>query len=542
MINRVGSGLIRLRPLSAIGLGLFCLSFWARFPGLNKPYNYFDEGLILTYAHLIRLGSLPYRDFYTNYGPGTFLLAAALWRTLGIAHLALALRVFAILVHFTISVMSGRLAGRVAGQHFSWLACGLVSLWLVSLGTSPFAWNTGLALALISIELLHAAIDRPTRLRFVLAGLSFGLLSTIRHDVLVYLTLVLGCSWALPVRVYKWADLSPPPRRKLGWLALGAAIAFIPVWVPLLVHAGLHRIIDDLFLTQVRYVMPGRVLPLPKLFTGGDLAHLSIWRNRFEGAITLTFVGPFLAALLLALRRPLRIDHGGMTIVSLGCLAMAILPQMLGRSDWVHAVFTVTPALTLLSALIELLVSQYSPSWWLKMPLVLSVVALLSYSNWSMVWPPTRRWPHYVGTTTYALNPPRPGFYEPNPIIAEARRAVLAFIALHSSSGDAIYVGTQRHDRVFVNEPDLYFLANRRAGTRYTQFDPNVVTRLDVQREMIASLEQTAVKILVLSNRADLYESQSGVLPGSTLFDEYIRRHFRIAERHPPYILYTRID
>ena len=37
----------------------------------------YDEGILLTGADLILRGQLPYRDFYTNYPPGIFLLIAA---------------------------------------------------------------------------------------------------------------------------------------------------------------------------------------------------------------------------------------------------------------------------------------------------------------------------------------------------------------------------------------------------------------------------------------------------------------------------------
>src|SRR5688572_451659 len=36
----------------------------------------YDEGVLLTNAHLLLRGELPYRDFYTNYPPGIFALLA----------------------------------------------------------------------------------------------------------------------------------------------------------------------------------------------------------------------------------------------------------------------------------------------------------------------------------------------------------------------------------------------------------------------------------------------------------------------------------
>jgi hypothetical protein len=282
---------------------------------------------------------------------------------------------------------------------------------------------------------------------------------------------------------------------------------------------------------------------------------MAFWVSRFEGAVALTLAGPALALLLLLLRRrapPTTRDqatpdqarlNSAAAIVCVGCLSVAVLPQMLGRTDTVHALYTVTPAVILLSALLEGALRPDGSYVLLRTGLVVALVAALCVSNWFAVWPPSVTWPGYQRRTTYALDSPRPGFYEPDPNIASARTAVLAFIERSSSPGDAIFVGALRHDRVYMDEPDLYFLANRRPGTRQTQFEPNVVTREDVQREMIAALERNRVRVLVLSSRTDWYhESQQGIMPGSTVLDAYIASHFDVAERHPPYVLYTRRD
>lgn len=542
LVKAVPRGLFRLRPLSVVGIALLGLGLWARLPGVNAPFDFFDQGLILTNAQLMLLGALPYRDFYTNYGPGIFLAVAGLWKVFGISHLALALRLLALLAYVAIALLSGRLAGRMAGRAFSWLAAGLVVLWLSILATFPFAWIVGLALALAFVELTLAAIDRPAPRRFVGAGIVLGALGCVRHDLLVYLVLPTGCTWFLPNRVYGWFGVPVPPRRMLPWLGLGLVSVMGPIWIPLLISSGLHRVVDDLFLSQVRYVMPARVLPLPKVLALTSEHEWVFWRSRFEGAVLLTGLGPAVAALLILGRRRLRLGRGGMAIVGVGCLSVAVLPQMMGRTDFIHALFSVTPALTLLSALCEVCVLRYSLWWFLKAPLVVYAVVLLSRSNWSLVWPPIKQWPHYSPITTYLLDPPRPGFYEPDANIAEARRSVLTYLARHTSVGDAIYVGTDRHDRVHANDSDLYFLANRRAGTRYTQFDPNVVTREEVQREMISSLEREAVKVVVRSSRFQWFENQPGVLPGSTLLDTYLDQHFKLAESHPPYTVWVRAD
>src|SRR5262245_31432712 len=60
--------------------------------------------------------------------------------------------------------------------------------------------------------------------------------------------------------------------------------------------------------------------------------------------------------------------------------------------------------------------------------------------------------------------------------VAAQRHAVLAFLAENGRPGDPLFVGSVDHRFIFVNEMDLYFLADRVGSTRYMQFDPTSST------------------------------------------------------------------
>lgn len=49
-------------------------------------------------------------------------------------------------------------------------------------------------------------------------------------------------------------------------------------------------------------------------------------------------------------------------------------------------------------------------------------------------------------------------------------------------------MGLSDHRRIYVGEMDLYYLADRPGATRVMQFDPNMVNREDVQRQMAAEI------------------------------------------------------
>ena len=55
------------------------------------------------------------------------------------------------------------------------------------------------------------------------------------------------------------------------------------------------------------------------------------------------------------------------------------------------------------------------------------------------------------------------------------------FIRANSQPSDPIFVGNQKHDRIFVSDIGLYYLAGRQSATRYHELYPGVATTLPVQ-------------------------------------------------------------
>ena len=275
--------------------------------------------------------------------------------------------------------------------------------------------------------------------------------------------------------------------------------------------------------------------------TGTPLRFLPAFVRPFEGAVLLTFLGPFLAGAMVGLpqiRGRVRADLG---LIAMAGVTISVVPQMSGRTDLIHAIYSVTLSLIWVVVVTEEIREQLrSPILHFAAALIPVVVFLWVIFVKSPIWPPVRAWPKHTAGGSYTLSDPRPGFREPDAAIARSRQAVFDFTETHTAPREAVYFGTAYHDRVFVNEADLYFWANRRPGTRYVQFDPNVVTRRDVQEEMIASVERHRVRLVVLSDRVTQFETQTSLLPGSTLFDDYLREHFVRMEIHPAYVIYMR--
>jgi len=64
-----------------IGLVLVCVA--AQLAWMDATVGTYDEGLVLVGADRVLRGEMPYRDFWTLYGPGSYYLLAGLFKLFG---------------------------------------------------------------------------------------------------------------------------------------------------------------------------------------------------------------------------------------------------------------------------------------------------------------------------------------------------------------------------------------------------------------------------------------------------------------------------
>lgn len=516
--------------LDLSGWLLWLLGLWLLWRELYAPLGVYDEGIVLTDAWLLLQGQFPYRDFYSNYPPGSFMLVAALFKVFG-ASVATE-RGLGFVVRALAGLYAGRLSGLLAGRPFFAPAAGFVTFWLSSLGTVPFAYVLAIHTALLALLLLHHAWQRGTRGAWVAAGVVLGLVSWMRSDLfgLFMAPVLLGvAAWAVKTRAWRrearasWQGWAP-------WLALGLAIAIVPFWGALFAVAG-GQVLHDLAIDQSRYVLPARGLPMPTLSGFKTMEGLPFEVPRvvafFEGAVLLTFLGPVLAA--LAVIFPGKQGRAGRVAAAvLGALALGVVPQMLGRTDQYHAVYTVTPALVLLGAWVARVDSK--PAWNLVWAAFCAFVVFYNWREFSRSAPPGPR--------------DQPGFERASGrevYFMQARQDVQRFVNENSLPGEPIYVGLVNHGFVFISEMDQYFLYQRPGGTRYMQFDPNVVNRLDVQQRMAEELRERNVRVVILSALfARSSEPNDSRNEGAHFLDEYLRANYHVAKVASPYMMLLR--
>ena len=521
--------------LDLAGAALLAAGFFALVrAALDWPLRGFDEGVLLTDAMLLLRGKALYRDFYSNYPPGIFWTIAGLWKLFGPDPVVL--RWLGIAMHAGLSLFAGRVAGRAAGRRFSSLAAGLVVAWTAGLGGVPFAWLAALLAAFVFVERL-GGVSPASRGRWVAAGLALGAVGCYRHDLLVYECLALaalGAAWAARRRRL----LPPGDVLRVALPAVAAASALLAlVFVPTLVRSGVARAAADLYFDQVRYVMPSRLLPVPDLLRAVPAlgAHVPAFAVRpFEGAVALSLAGPLLGAAALLAGRGAR-GRPRLDLLLMTALAVAVLPQLLGRTDVWHALFTVSPALVLGSALAERATAVRWRGARALLPCALAVALALP-----VVASPGALLLRVPPAGAPGSSARYGGLAEVSAARADARRQVFAFLDARGSAGDPVFVGGTDHRRPLLSEMELYFLADRTGATRYMQFDPGIVGRREVQEEMVRELEAVRPRAAVLSTATLPAEPKPAGAGGATLLDDYLASRYRLVGTAGPYRLLER--
>jgi hypothetical protein len=148
-------------------------------------------------------------------------------------------------------------------------------------------------------------------------------------------------------------------------------------------------------------------------------------------------------------------------------------------------------------------------------------------------------WPVHALKTVPLSGPVRSG---PDPQrvsgleAGNARRAAAAYLASVVPPDGRVFVACGRHDKVFTNEPMIYFLADRLPGSRWHCFDPGVITTRPVQEEATRDLARHRVEYVAVSTAFDDVREPNGsaVPDGATVLDEYLRTNYAEDRRFSP--------
>jgi hypothetical protein len=503
-------------------------------------FIFYDDGIFTTGGWLVAHGRMPYRDFWTLYNPGQFLLLGAFFRF--VSESVASLRVFESLIVTASGLLTVDVCRRVFSRGVALVAGSGVVLWM---GSGVYLFHethipTSLFLTLLSADLLLTGI--PSRSRLVLAGgFCAGLCFVIRQDALPYVLL----PETLAICVYAYLADRPEPRLRdlLGRYAAGAAAPIVALLAWVLTYA------------PTRYWQDAIVFPLiknpglrdkgfafgPLDFSGGP--GLWDWTERLVDSARSNLVYYVPAALAVVglglivvfiLRPKARLgirNPWGFALLAL--LLAASLDYLRVRSDFEHAFPSVVLAFLVVPgvAIAVRAVTRPKPLRWAGAALLvlLGTFALLLPIHSKV------RLEEAVIAGAHFTSGPLDGVIVDNRIYPWGSvEQATDYIRAHTSREDEIFVMSDRNDALLGNDPGFYVMAERFPATTYSELTPGVTTTAAVQREIISELEASRAPFVIRWPFACI-ESNPACRPAegteaSALLDEYVQMHYTQVE------------
>jgi hypothetical protein len=103
------------------------------------------------------------------------------------------------------------------------------------------------------------------------------------------------------------------------------------------------------------------------------------------------------------------------------------------------------------------------------------------------------------------------------------------FIDSHTRPDQLLFVGLDRHDKVFVNDNLIYFGSQRLPATHWSHFDPGLQNSYPIQSDMIRELKKTSPPYIVLDSEYEVSHepNDSSKSSGVTLLDDFIHSKYR---------------
>lgn len=309
-----------------------------------------DEALLLVYPDQISKGRLPYRDFESYYGPGSFWLLAVVYKIFGISvgverivgliyRIALALAFFFLASRWSIAL------GSIAALLCVWLA---LPLHLVAL-----AWLPAVALALWSFW-WGQPVDSPSEAsipwRDLVSGVLAGISLLFRQDI----GLAVAAAGGLLLFGKSW--------RQRRWYCAGFLVALFPLGLLALI-IGIRPIVENLFVHPIVVSSAGRRLPVTGPFFAYSLVSIGI------GVVALL-------ASLTAVRRGIAQSSAKLLLV-VSVFALALSSQALQRADEVHLAMFACISVPWAFVCISFLSSSWRPKWNVFIVMVVTLAVLL---------------------------------------------------------------------------------------------------------------------------------------------------------------------
>ena len=533
----------RKTPPVSTFLGLFLLALLIQIISFKRSCGPYDEFLTLYGSDRILHGGVPYRDFWTMYGPAQFYVVALFFKLFGVS--ALTGRIYDALIRAGIACAAFFLARLLTTTRWALVAYAAVIVWLAGIyyPSYNFPVYPAMLASLISCIFFARYLEQTSRTRpLFLAGLFVSIATIFRHDsgFYIFLAELLVFFWvAYQNRRSATPGLVNTFVRQLLLYVAGVVLIAAPVYLAILFKAGFQNVFYDLFYVPARIYPKVRSLPFLTADTMRDLHHPFSWDGRIALESLIVFLPVFtilITALALATSRrsrifPTRWQRQAFFLLFL--LATFFFLKGLIRVGPLQMLQSLIVCLTVLAILFGHLrqlsrpvtIVLYTTVAYLALCTTPVLSHMLSFTRLNLrtaTHPRANDSIYNLCHPQVALERARCLFVEPDDL------AAIQAIEQRSTPDQLIYVGNGRHDRIFWNDVRLYFLSGRGSVTRWYDLHPGVQTTLPIQNQIVDSMRQEHPPVVVIDTAWDdtIEPNQSQYPSGVTVLDDYIRTHY----------------
>lgn len=549
----------RLRPGARTAL-VFAVAALVLFATMNRQINMFDEGIVFGGAMRVLAGQVVHRDFYSCYGPAVYWQLALLFKLTGPS--ILAGRILGVLTAAgCIALGHAMIAGRVRG----WISLGgaaLLGVWFIGVGSFLYCVYPCTLLALAgALLLMRRGVNRSAAL--LGAGACAGQAALFRYDAGFFILIAFTAVAALPTRSWRGAF------RATFLLGMGAGLVFLPFALAYVLPdpAGAWQGFKaDIIDYPLNHYARMRGMPWPDLAT---LARQPVEVAVYLPPLFVLTALPILRAEWRALRASGdksedRCNGGGEVLrpvaLLLAALVLALYYKGAVRVSSMHMLMAIVPGFLLAMLVFE----RWTQRGAMRRLLARGACAALVLAGLSGLRDQLHYFRLYPASSTWvwlvvppSLIPGSPGERGLNAIarcrawrgmdyalITNDNARVAWFLARHTAPTERVLAGLDRTDRYVVNSMFLNYAMNRLPATHWSQYEPGLQSRADIQRAMIGELAQGKTRWIVRDGSGrDMKEPNgSAVSSGVTLLDDYVDAHYREVGRSGRVPIWLRND
>lgn len=487
-------------------LALIVLGGVILYPLMRLPFNFYDEGIVLTGALRVLSGEQPYRDFWTLYAPGQFYTLAVLFKVFGIS--ATVERVYDIVLRLALSIVIARWLEERYSRVAALLGWLMVTVTLARGGFSGYAVIPTLLLIFMSLLFFGYYLRSWNQkiLVLVAALLSFSVMY--RHDLggLACIMMTLSLFYV------KYRD------QRCRWthvvIFLMAVMSMCTLfWSRFLVLEEPNQALYQLFVFPATLFSENRALPYPGVLN-------------FYGLQFFVYPAVFFAVVVATCRKVTKrkLTTIEKTEAALLLMLMAsFFNQIRVRPDFIHVIpisIAVVPLLFVSAYGVKLKNRLLTDRLVAAILFTLIGAAGLIFANDFIMAS------KQLFGSVFKEAPERCCMRQGTAEIPDPQLKALKFISDNTSEKDSIYVGVINHDQFIINDVLLYFLAERPIATYFHELHPGVTDTEEGQQKIIEDMERTKPKVLVLANYNRLEPNRSSVDKHVRIANQYILEHY----------------